>query len=208
MSFHAIDWDSWQRRETYLHFTNEVPCTYSMCVQLRLQALQPRLKAQGYKLFPTLLYGLSKQVNRHREFRMTRRGENEVGYCDTLHPSYTVFHPETESFSSRWTAYTPSFPAFHARYLVDAQRDGEAGEPPEDGIFYVSCIPWVTFTGFHLHLPEGGDSLTPIFTIGRYQESGGDLLLPLSLQVHHAVCDGYHAARFINELQAWIDDFP
>ncbi len=29
--------------------------------------------------------------------------------------------------------------------------------------------------------------------------------LPLSLQIHHAACDGYHASLFVNTLQNKID---
>lgn len=32
-------------------------------------------------------------------------------------------------------------------------------------------------------------------------------MLPLAIQVHHTVCDGFHAARFVNALQAWADSF-
>ncbi len=31
--------------------------------------------------------------------------------------------------------------------------------------------------------------------------------LPLAVQVHHAVCDGFHVSRLINELQSWLDAF-
>ncbi|MDR4347123.1 type A chloramphenicol O-acetyltransferase, partial [Bacillus anthracis] len=27
------------------------------------------------------------------------------------------------------------------------------------------------------------------------------IMLPVSLQVHHSVCDGYHVSRFIEDLQ-------
>lgn len=30
--------------------------------------------------------------------------------------------------------------------------------------------------------------------------------IPLSIQVHHAVCDGFHVCRFINELQELLKD--
>ena len=32
--------------------------------------------------------------------------------------------------------------------------------------------------------------------------------LPLAVQVHHAVCDGYHLSRFMTGLQTWMDAFP
>ena len=31
------------------------------------------------------------------------------------------------------------------------------------------------------------------------------LLMPLAVQVHHAVCDGFHLCQLVNELQARLD---
>jgi chloramphenicol O-acetyltransferase type A len=46
----------------------------------------------------------------------------------------------------------------------------------------------------------------PMFTLGKYDKQGKKVLLPLAVQVHHAVCDGFHVARLINELQELSDD--
>ncbi|MEB2301160.1 chloramphenicol acetyltransferase [Lysinibacillus xylanilyticus] len=32
------------------------------------------------------------------------------------------------------------------------------------------------------------------------------IYLPVSLQMHHAVCDGYHAGLFMNYLQSYADE--
>lgn len=66
-------------------------------------------------------------------------------------------------------------------------------------------IPWTTFEGFNLNLRHGYDYLLPIFTMGRFFEQDGRVLLPLAVQVNHAVCDGFHVCRFINELQSALD---
>ncbi len=66
--------------------------------------------------------------------------------------------------------------------------------------YNVSMIPWETFDGFNLNLPQGNDYLLPIFTIGKYHYEKGKYLLPLAIQVHHSVCDGFHICRFVNEL--------
>ena len=62
-------------------------------------------------------------------------------------------------------------------------------------------IPWASFDGFNLNLQNGYRYLPPIFTMGKFYEEGGKILLPLAVQVHHAVCDGFHLCRFVNELQ-------
>jgi len=59
----------------------------------------------------------------------------------------------------------------------------------------------VSFTGFNLNVYTGGTYLLPIFTIGKYHWQDEKVLLPLSVQFHHAVCDGYHADVLFNELQ-------
>lgn len=35
----------------------------------------------------------------------------------------------------------------------------------------------------------------------------GKLVLPLAVRVHHAVCDGYHVAMFLQDLQRRMDTF-
>ncbi|EPW8855484.1 CatA-like O-acetyltransferase, partial [Enterobacter kobei] len=42
----------------------------------------------------------------------------------------------------------------------------------------------------------------------KYYEQEGRVLLPLAVQVHHSVCDGFHVARFFNELQEVCDALP
>ena len=45
-------------------------------------------------------------------------------------------------------------------------------------------------------------------TLGRYRKENGRTLLPLAMQVHHGVTDGFHVGRFFNRLQAWADSAP
>ena len=43
--------------------------------------------------------------------------------------------------------------------------------------------------------------------IGRKFEQNGCIHLPLAIQVHHAVCDGYHICMFVNTLREKIKRF-
>ncbi len=211
MMFHPIDMDNWPRAETYRHFLSQTPCVYSMTVNMDITRLLSVVRKRGVRLFPALLYGLSCMVNRHAEFRMALDEQGNPGYYDVTHPTYTVFHRETESFTNLWTEFGGRFEDFYQRYLDDMHQYGMcAGEDkPADGVslFYVSCIPWVSFAGFHLSIQSGYDDLTPIFTMGKYEDVGAKKLLPLAIQVHHASCDAFHAARFVQELQQWLDAF-
>lgn len=206
MVFEKIDRTTWDREEYFQHYFSHVPCTYSITVKLDITVLKDRQQ----KLYPTMLYYLTTVVNRHPEFRTALNEQGELGIYRQMLPSYTVFHKDTETVSEIWTEYSDDYEAFCQAYEADIQRYGAQkgliGKPDAPkNIFTVSMIPWTTFDGFNLNLQRGYDYLIPIFTMGKYYHENGRTLLPLAIQVHHAVCDGFHVCRFINELQEWIN---
>ena len=206
MAFKIIDRENWSRKEYFEHYFSNVPCTYSMTTKLDITKIIESKK----KLYPAMLYYLTTIVNRHVEFRIAFNKDNELGIYDEMLPCYTIFHKDTETFSNLWTVYCKDYEEFYKMYENDLRQYGNQkgmfGEPDvPDNCFTVSMIPWVSFEGFNLNLQKGYDYLLPIFTMGKYYEENGRILLPLAIQVHHAVCDGFHLCRFINELQELIN---
>ncbi|WMJ83742.1 type A chloramphenicol O-acetyltransferase [Oscillospiraceae bacterium LTW-04] len=212
MNFNKIDIQNWKRADAFKHYSANIPCTYSMCVNIDITKLLKQIKDKQLKVFPVILYGIAHIVNLHREFRMATDEDGNIGYYEKTNPCFTVFHDETESITDVWTEYNENFKLFYDHYLHDMNSYGNGrattSKPTqENNLFTVSCIPWVSFTGFNLNLQKGYDYFPPIFTMGKYFSDNQKVLLPLSIQVHHAVCDGFHLARFINELQEWAKEF-
>jgi len=205
--FKHIDLKYWPRTPYYKHYFEKVRCTYSVTSNIDITVLLQHIKKKKIKLYPVLIYALTKIVNRHEEFRTTLDSNNNLGVWDFLNPCYTVFHEEDETFSNIWTEWNSDFKVFIANYMKDIQEYGkilsmEAKPDTPPNIFTVSSLPWTTFTGFNLNVFTDGSYLLPIFTWGKYYSENGKVLIPLSVQAHHAVCDGFHVSRFINELQA------
>jgi chloramphenicol O-acetyltransferase type A len=210
MIFNPIDIDNWSRKPYFEHYSNNVRCTYSMTANIDITCLLSELKNMGIKLYPAIIHMITTVVNRHSEFRTCLDSEGRLGYWDSLSPSFTIFHDDDKTFSSIWTLYGEEFSDFYRRYLDDMKKYGsvkqfaaKANEPPNT--FPISSIPWVSFTGFNLNVYNEGTYLLPIFTMGKYFHHVEKLLLPLSGQFHHAVCDGYHAGLLYNELQLLAD---
>lgn len=211
MNFNLIEITQWKRREYFEHYLNKARCTYSLTTNIDITILKAELKSRSIKLYPALLHMLATVVNRHREFRTCFDAAGRLGFWDRMSPCYTVFHADDETFSNLWTEYCENFPLFYRHYLTDIRKYGDSKQffPQGDerpDTFPVSCIPWVSFAGFNLNIYTEGTYLLPIFTIGKYFGKDGKTLLPLAIQTHHAVCDGYHTSRFISELQALADD--
>ena len=145
-------------------------------------------------------------MNRHDEFRTAFNRSGELGIYGDIIPCYTVFHKDSETFSNIWTPFSEDYAVFCRSYEQDLARYGHihsmmAKPDMPENVFFVSMVPWESFDGFHLNLQKGFESLLPIFTFGRFYQKEGRWLIPLSVQVHHAVCDGFHTCRFVSELR-------
>ena len=205
MAFRLIDMESWPRREFYEHFIKEVRCTYSAVVNIDITALR------GQKLYPAMIWLLTRTVNDMPEFRTSLTPEG-LGIYDDMHPMYTVFNKENKNFSGIWSWFSEDYGEFLSSYEADAAEYSRStryapkeGTPPNS--FNISMVPWLEFTGFNINVFDEGEFLLPVFTMGKFFERDGRRLLPLAIQVHHAVCDGYHMGLFVEKLQGYIDTF-
>lgn len=213
MRFHRIDMNTYARREHFEAFTQQMPCTYSATVNIDVTRMRVLLKERGLKAYPAQIYLLARAVNQFPEFRMSLDASGQLGYWETSSPHYTVLNQETKTFSGIWTDYTEDFATFYRACVADSERYATGALAPQleqqANVFFVSSIPWLDFTSFNLNLAPGND-LLPIMTIGKYIEAGERTLMPLAIQVHHAVCDGYHLGQFVaavRELATSVEDW-
>ncbi|PHM65485.1 chloramphenicol aminotransferase [Xenorhabdus stockiae] len=210
MNYTKIDLNTWNRGEHFAYYRHSVKCGFSLTTKIDITALCLSLAKTHYKFYPAMIYLLTKVVNQYPEFRLAIKDE-ELIIWDSIDPIYTVFHKKTETFSVLCTTFSPDLPQFMINYCADIERYGDntrlypQTEKPKNHI-NISSIPWIGFDGFNLNISDITDYFSPIFTMGKYQQEGGKVLLPLSVQVHHAACDGYHVALFIKKLQALCND--
>ncbi|MEG9295365.1 type A chloramphenicol O-acetyltransferase [Mangrovibacillus sp. Mu-81] len=210
MNFIKIDRDTWGRKEYFEHFLKQ-QTTFSITTEINITILMKNLKKKNYKLYPAFIFMVTKAVNSQREFRTDFNSEGSLGYWTEICPCYTIFDEKTHTFSGIWTPISADFSEFHAHYERDVETYNGTGSlfpktPIPDNHIPISMIPWSSFTAFNLAINNGGDFLLPIITGGKYTEVNDEVLLPLSLQIHHAVCDGYHASVFMNDLQRMADE--
>lgn len=206
-----IDTTTWARRPWFEHYLETSPCTYAVTVELDVTAFEARRQAVGLRGYAGQIWALATVIQGRAEFRMTLTEEGRPAVWDVVHPAYTVFRPESETFVSLWTPYEADPHAFQDAMTatIDSCRDAADLRPQRDtppNVFDVSSLPWLSFTGFTLDIPAAGRHLAPIVTFGGYVRRGERTLLPAAFQVHHAVADGFHTARLVSDLQALLDD--
>lgn len=108
--------------------------------------------------------------------------------------------------------FSQAFGSTHENHIrnVEKYQNAQTIKPQASqpiNIFDVSMIPWETFSAFNLNIISNGIHLLPIFTMGKTFQQQGKTLIPLVIQVYHAVCDGFHVHQFLNALRRNISSW-
>ncbi len=206
MNFKKIDIDNWDRKENYNWFTTKSRCKINMTMNIDATKLIKVIKENNLRHYPVFTYIVSRVLNANDEFKMNYDEEGNLGIYDVVHPRYPIFHESDKRLSILWTEYSENFSVFYDRFISDINTYGEKRSMAAKGIFPPNCfdmssLPWSSFTSFDCPPTNDVVWLPPFVMVGRFFEDNGKLLLPVSISVHHSVCDGYHVSRFFNEFQ-------
>ena len=211
--FIPLNFAAWPRAEQFYYFSKMAPTGYSLTVQLDVTHLRSVLKNAGLKFFPAYLWLVTKHLNEQPEFKIAEK-DGQLGYYETLTPLYASFHEDDRTFSLMWTPYDEDFRTFHRAYLENQTQFGgnhgilsQKGTLPPANAYTVSCVPWIGFQSFSVHSYENKPYYFPSVEAGKFNETDGRTVMPLSLTCHHATTDGCHVARFLEEIQADMDSF-
>lgn len=206
-AFHILDRATWPRSEHFAYYADTIRCRYDLTANLNVSRLLPILRQRGLRRYPALIHIAARAVNANREFRMALGPEGQAGYWDFVHPSYTIFHTDDKTFSDIWSEYDPSFSVFYAHAVEDMERCrlvkgvcAKANRPPN--ACPISLLPWLSFTSMTRVQAATSSFLAPLITFGKPFRRDGELLMPLSVSVHHAAADGYHTCKLIHDMQA------
>jgi chloramphenicol O-acetyltransferase type A len=75
-----------------------------------------------------------------------------------------------------------------------------------DDVIYHTTLPWISFTSFaHARTPGRGDSV-PRFVFGKFTKENERVIMPFSVEVHHALMDGLHVGRYLTRLEEALAD--
>lgn len=198
----TIDMTNDPRRAQYEYFRTFANPYASVTANCDITRLRRTVLENGWPFFLTALYCAVNAANSVPELRRRIKGDTVVEY-ETCISSHTVSLPNGSYCYCELDCSRP-----FAQYLPYAQAEVEKaktkqqlddGEDP-DRLFFVSSLPWVSFTGISLPVPNPADSNVRI-TFGKFFEQDGKILMPVNLTVHHALADGIHIAKFFEEFE-------
>jgi chloramphenicol O-acetyltransferase type A len=203
--YKVIDVENWARQSAFLFFKNFDDPFFNVSVNVDITNLYHQCKAQNLPFTLSMLYYSNKILNSIPEFRMRLKGEEVVEF-ETIHLSFTVLH-EDNTFTFCYVDFQDNFEQFieHGKERIQLELETKALDDKEnvlDTIHY-SVLPWLQFTTFkHARRFNTGDSI-PKITIGKRFQENGRYKIPISVEVHHALMDGFHLGQYF---QRWEEE--
>lgn len=204
----TISLEKWPRKEHYQFFQDFDYPYFSLCADMDLKNILPLIKEKKISFTAALMYLIARVANGIPEFRQRVREGDPVEY-PVVHPSATILSKD-DLFTFCTVRYDPDFMAFVRKteeeiVLVKEQPNLEE-KIQDDSMLFMTSIPWVSFTSFHHPLKLNPADSVPRFAWGKYRQAGDSILMPLSVQGHHALMDGLHAGLFYEEFQRLLDN--
>ena len=211
MNYKKIDFSTWPRRELFKHFIDDVRCVVTITADIDISKVLDFCQESNRKFYPAMLFLVSKTINKHDEFKLGYNSKGDIILWDRVCPSHVVFNKNDEIFTRLITEYDDSFTLFHDRVIGDIKNNTDKRafqiKYEQTNTFDVSCLPWLHYKSCDLHVYDKGTYLAPVITWGKYVKSCNNWFMPLTMQIHHAVADGFHIARFFTELENEIQNF-
>ena len=204
-SITPLDFEQWPRKQHFELFQQFTQPYFNVCVQLNAKKLYTACKQANIAFFHGYIYCLLKVCHKYEPMMLriinqkpcylsaTRASVVELADDESFRFSYFKLHESLNKFSREAKAIS------NATKLNPLFSDAFAATEGQADLIHVSVLPWLNFSSFSHAFTHGQSNGIPKFVFGQYNTETGKM--PLAIDVHHALLDGLHVAKFIKQLQ-------
>ena len=200
-----LDIANWSRRELFEFFIGYSNPYFNVCTSVDVTELVALVrKRPDVRLSTALHYFSLRFANEVEPFRY-RLEDQKIVIHEVVNGGTTVLMPN-ETFAYAYFDYDIDFEKFNRDMAASVDKvraeNGRLKPTTRDDVIYHTTLPWFSFTSFaHARNKGRGDSI-PRIVFGKYTNQHDRLMLPISVEVHHALMDGLHVGRFFSGLEA------
>ena len=205
-----INIDTWYRKEHFNFYTTFEQPFFNVCATIDVTKTLNFCKENQRSFFICSLFLLGYTANQIEAFRF-RINNNEIDVHDELEVSCTVLNND-ESFSFGEFGCCSNFDLFYQyaeQQLTKIKKGYKTLKPTnsQGNKIFCSVLPWLHFTSFsHAQKQRQHDSI-PRIVIGKYKAIHNEMLMPVSVEVHHALVDGLQVGQYFEKLQDNFNHF-
>ena len=198
-----IDMNTYARKAHFDYFRTLAYPYVGVTAEMDITDFRRLTKAKGLNFFHSFLWCASQAANSIPEMRQRQQDDHIVEY-DFCGTSHTVARADGTYVYCDLNANCDYFDflPYAERVQQQAVENGDIDRAPgeEEPLLFISTVTWMSHTALILPTPIPADS-NPRITWGRFFERDGKILIPVSLQVNHALMDGLHISLFYKRLE-------
>lgn len=206
-----IDLETWERKAHFEFFYKADYPQFNVCMNLDISRFIHFVKDKNLSFYFSMIFAVTEVVNTIDDFRYRIR-DGKVVLHDKVHPSFTYLDSSEKSglFKLVTVDMSGSIYDFVLRAGENALNQKEYFLPDSlagrDDLIYITCLPWISFTHTSHTITLNRNDSVPRISWGKYFREGERMMLPFSVQVNHAVADGYQVGIFVETLQNYLDN--
>lgn len=199
-----LDLETWARRDLFEFFRGFDKPYFNISTRVDVTKLLALLRVRsGVSVSLAYHYFALRAANEIEPFRYRLR-DGRVIVHDVVHGGTTVLLAN-ESFTFAYFDYQGDFNKFASeagRAVKQARTGNDPFQPTgRDDTVYFTALPWVSFTSFSHARNWGQEDSVPRIAFGKFVREKDRTLLPISVEVHHALMDGLHVGRFLTRME-------
>jgi chloramphenicol O-acetyltransferase type A len=204
-----IDIDSWNRKEHYNFFSNMKSPFFGIVSRVDCTISYENAKKNKISFFADYFYKSMKAVNSIKEFKY-RIIDNQVYEFDIIHAGSTVIR-EDGTFGFMYVEFQDDFDKFSSDIKKEILKVKNSkglcisNDELNKNLIRHSVLPWLYFTSI-LH-PTNFDKIesVPKIVFGKFIEENGRKFMPVSVEAHHGLLDGFHVSMYFEEFQRLLN---
>jgi len=203
-----IDVENWERKEQYRFFRHYDNPFFGLTVNVDVTKLLAYTRERGYSFFAAYLFTSQKMVNSIPDFRYRIKGDDVIVYPEVVAGSTVL--KGNNVFTFCYFDHITNFHEFNSHVIQQValcqQPQTQLVDHDNDlAQIHYSVLPWLNFTGLSHPRNYKTDDSIPKIVFGKYMEQDGQTTMPISVDVHHSLLDGYHVGLYFEGFQKSIN---
>lgn len=192
-------------RADYFYYFMSVGTTIEFTAKVDVTEVLKKCHKKALNFQAVILYRLYKVINKIENFKYDILNDKLIKW-DKIVPTFSSMNKESKLFFTLYADMQDECDCYNAHYkkVVEEYANSTTivpqGKLPEN-VFNVSCIPWLHFEHFSSNSKSMENKIVKMITLGKYEQENNRYILPITIQISHAIADGYHVALFFERLQ-------
>ncbi len=199
--------ENWNRKQHFDFFNKFDYPHFNITVDLEISEFKKYTKNQNISFFKAMVFLVTKTANEVEEFKYRIKNDNQVIILDKINPSFTIMG-DNELFSFCNSKYYEDKESFFQNMNKNIKKYNKnpvvSKKADKMNSIYITSLPWINFNSITHPINIKNVDSVPRIAWGKYRKERDSIIIPFSVQVHHALMDGYHVSKYINDLKKKI----